>query len=290
VQARRYFRNPHDWPVDPVQQFNRLCEIMKKDYLENYLEQIVEIQGYYPLLPSNEVVASMAVKDQAAAEAVAYATGAITGRALGVLGIDTLYAPVCDLSAQAFPERCYGDKVDIVIACATQWGLGAATQKGIERICLKHAPGHGVKINNGMEGLQDTHNKRCVSTGSLAELTHHMQVFTAVVQQLIAQGVRENRLSVMTNHITMNAIDTDAPVSSSEKATAFIRTHLPTGIALVADCINMAGFAEDMDEFNKRLDLTCALHDGGVIATTHYVKRTRRKDLIEIYNKVLPCE
>lgn len=285
VQERRYFHNPNNWPAESVQQAKQLREIMHRDQLDVFLEQTIELQGYYPLLPCNRTVAWIAESDRGEAQAISYAIGAITGRALGQLGIDTLYAPVCDMAAQAFRERCYGGTVEVIISCATQWILGALAQRGIEKICLKHAPGHGVRINKGLQSQQDTHNNQCISRDTYADIIQHMQVFTEVVQKVLSYGVDKQALSVMTSHIIMTALDALTPVSSSQKAITFIRANLPPGIPLVADCINMAGYADNMSVFHKRLQHTVSLHDGGIIATTHYVKRLSREALIAAYNK-----
>lgn len=279
VQSRRYHNNPPEWPQEPLQQAEKLYQLVLSGELEHFLDEIDD-KGYYPMCPSNQTVGQIAKQDLPRAERIAQAIGTITGRVMGRLGINMLYAPVCDLNASAFVERCYGDDPDLVVPLATAWAAGALSQKGVSRICLKHAPGHGVSINQDKEGHQDTHNTQCISTESLEQIDRHMQVFTSVAERLLDQGVPHDAIRVMTNHITYQAIDPSSPISTSKEGIAYIQDRLPEGIKCIADCINMAGFAADSESFFHNLDITRDLHTGGVIATTHFVKKASRDDLI----------
>ena len=280
VQARRYVHNPPAWPQDAIAQADCLYQHVRDGTFASFIEEVIDTQGYYPMLPDQQTVGKLAQSDYDRAEAVAHAMGTITGRVMGSLGINVLFAPVCDLAAQAFPERCFSSDKQITTGLSFAWCRGAMAQPGIDKICLKHAPGHGVEINRGHADKQDTHNTQCVTYDTLAVVDEHMSVFTKVANQLIALGYKAESIMVMTNHITYAEIDLSAPVSASEKAIHYLRSHLPKGVPLVADCINMAGFADDNNGFKKRLVTCRQLHAGGVIATTHYVKQMGRKELL----------
>ena len=108
-----------------------------------------------------------------------------------------------------------------------------------------------------------------------------MSVFTKVVSQLMQEGVKKSSIEVMTNHIKYLVLDSENVVSCSEKAMNFIKNSLPTGIKCVADCINMASYGGSQEGFVGQLEKTLSLHDAGVIATTHYVKKMSRRELIQ---------
>ena len=280
VQARRYFDQPADWPSDEMAQAELIYKHYQGANWEGFLSQQIDQAGYYPLLPSNQTLGQIAVQDVAKAQSIATACGVITGRVMADLGINCLYAPVCDLRTPAFPERCYSDDRQIVTALAEAWCLGALSQKGIEKICLKHAPGHGVEINQGEVDKQDTHNSICVSTVTRSELDAHMQVFVDVARGLMHQGIPASAITVMTNHIMYTALDAENPVSSSSKAIDYIQQHCPQGVELVSDCVHMASFASDATSFFQRLQIARNLHRGGVIATTHFVKLASRMEML----------
>lgn len=281
VQRRRYFDNPHAWPDDEFAQVNKLSTLLSTGQFEDFLRDVVDRQEKYPLLPSNQTVGAIALQDRKMAHKIAYAIGEITGRVMGSLGINVLYAPVCDVGANAFPERCYGENREIVIELSKQWVLGALSCQGIDRVCLKHAPGHGVRINSGNESCQDTHNALCFSDDNLSIIREHMQVFTEVIQGAQQEGVAVDAIRVMTNHILYRELDPKNPVSSSDNAISYIQEQLPEGIKLIADCVNMASFADSRDSFIQKLDQACRMHEGGVIATTHFVKTLGRKEMLE---------
>ena len=162
----------------------------------------------------------------------------------------------------------------MTIDLAHAWSKGALSQSGIKGICLKHAPGHGVTINAGQEGRQDTHDSMCSSADGLAAIERHMGVFTEVSERLLENGFAKESIQVMTNHIKYLALDPENVVSCSESAIAFIKSRLPFGVELVADCINMSGYGTGYENLSK----TMALHKAGVIATTHYVKKMSRQE------------
>ena len=204
----------------------------------------------------------------------------------GALGIDTLYAPVMDLGAVAFHERCYGSNPDITIDLAEQWALGALSQPGIQRICLKHAPGRcGDRVESN---THDTPNSVCRSRASRTTIKHHLHVFAEVIRRLRQHGVSEEAVRVMTNHIVYTNLDPHAPVSLSKKAMHFIQEHMPDSVHYVADCVNMASFDSENGDFLTNLIQASKLHSGGVIATTHYVKKASRLAMMNSIKAVKP--
>jgi hypothetical protein len=133
VQQRRYYRNPPQWPTTALEQAMSLLAMAQSGKLDDFLDNEVEKEGFFPLLPSNEVVGAIADKELENGKTLANAIGKITGRAFAQLGINVLFAPVCDLAMAVFPERCYSRNSETVVACATAWCLGALSQSGIDR-------------------------------------------------------------------------------------------------------------------------------------------------------------
>tara|TARA_B100001989_G_C24536513_1_gene464732 strand:+ start:202 stop:1443 length:1242 start_codon:yes stop_codon:yes gene_type:complete len=282
VQARRYVHNPPEWPIDPFEQAEYLYQQVQSGAFSKFIEDVIGQKGYYPMLPSNQTLGLIAEKDVHKALIIAQAVGSITGRVMGALGINMLFAPVCDLGAQAFPERCYSKDKQITIGLATAWCKGALDQEGIDKICLKHAPGHGVEINRGSTNNQDTHNTECYTHEPVESIGKHLSVFREIIDQITESGYDPKAITVMTNHIIYTAIDALDPVSSSSQVIQYLKENLPDGIDLIADCINMASFSKDRNLFVERLKQCRDLHSGGVIATTHYVKQMGRRELLSL--------
>jgi hypothetical protein len=287
VQTRRYYHNPNGWPSDEMQQANKIIDMMQTGQMKDFLADEVADKGYLPQLPSQRLQGSIATDDLKSAKLLTHGIGQITGRALGGLGIDTLYAPVMDLGAVAFHERCYGSNPDVAIDLAELWALGALSQPGIHRICLKHAPGHGVKIESS-HNTHDTHNSVCRSHASQTTIKHHLHVFAEVIRRLRQHGVSAEAVSVMTNHIVYTNLDPYASVSLSKKAMYFIQEHMPDSVHYIADCVNMASFGTDNGDFLTNLKCANELHSGGVIATTHYVKKASRLTMMNSIKTRMP--
>ena len=287
VQTRRYYHNPNGWPNDEMQQAYKIIDMMQTGQIKDFLADEVLDKGYFPQLPSQRLQGSIGTDNLRSAKLLAQGIGQITGCAMGALGIDTLYAPVMDLGAVAFHERCYGSNPDITIDLAEQWALGALSQPGIQRICLKHAPGHGVEIESSHD-THDTHNSVCRSRASRTTIKHHLHVFAEVIRRLRQHGVSEEAVRVMTNHIVYTNLDPHAPVSLSKKAMHFIQEHMPDSVHYVADCVNMASFDSENGDFLTNLIQASKLHSGGVIATTHYVKKASRLAMMNSIKAVKP--
>lgn len=284
VQQRRFYRNPPNWPTREVEQIQLIKSLVDTGALTDFITKDIAELGYYPLLPSQQSLGLFANDNMKSAQKVTFAVGAITGHALGRLGIDTLYAPVADINAAAFPERCYGENPDVIIALAEQWVLGAMSHPAIKRICFKHAPGHGVPITS-TSGQIDTHNSVCLTDASLGTIKQHMRVFTELVTRIIDQGIAAESIRLMTNHIIYSAIDADKPVSLSKNGISFIQDQLPTRIDCIADCVNMASFSSGQENFHTNIAEALQQHHGGVIATTHYVKKASRREMISQLRK-----
>lgn len=286
VQKRRYYRNPPQWPNSTAAQAEHIVAMVHNDKLDSFLDNEVEKKGYFPLLPSNQDVGRIAEENHELGSVLANTIGKITGRAFATLGINVLFAPVCDLLSEAFEERCYSNKPEVVVACAQAWCLGALSQQGIDRICLKHAPGHGVAIQKSANGSCDTHSDKCHSHVELKELQIHMGVFAQITAALLEAGVKKSAISIMTNHITYTALDASNPASSSDKVIDFIKQALPCpDIDLIVDCVHMASFAKEKSLFLEKLDKARSLHEGGTIVTTHFVKKFTREEVVAYCEK-----
>lgn len=85
------------------------------------------------------------------------AAGVVTAREAAAVGINWVFAPVCDLDVEAanpiVQTRAFGADPERVGAHAAAW-IGACQEHGV-LACAKHYPGHGRTTLDSHEGLPD---------------------------------------------------------------------------------------------------------------------------------------
>ncbi len=134
-------------------------------------------------------------------------------RALHTLGVNTVFAPVLDLSsshANALPSRCWGADSQSVLSRAGVWNR-ALHRQGI-MTCGKHFPGMG-------EAALDPHRDLPVLHGTRADFLKEAAIpFTALMPELP---------SLMVAHLLVPEMDAELPTSlSPELVRGFLRDQL----------------------------------------------------------------
>jgi beta-glucosidase len=162
-------------------------------------------------------------------EAVRWA-GRVTGREAREMGVNWVFAPVCDLDLD--PEnpivqtRSFGAEPRQVSQAVRDW-IGGCQAGGV-MACAKHYPGHG-------RATADSHAGQLrVETGAGPLRECDEAPFRAAVQA----GVR----SVMTAHVAFPALDpTGAPATLSSPILSRLRQELGFGGLVVTDALIMEG-------------------------------------------------
>lgn len=163
----------------------------------------------------------------------------IMGQYLHSLGIDINCAPVADIfysfAHKVIGDRSFGENVDQVVKFAN-----AATQglidSGIAPI-IKHIPGHG-------RALVDSHLKLPIVDTDLKTLeATDFAVFKALNDLPMA----------MTAHVIYNALDPEAPVTTSKKSIDYIRKEIGFKGLLISDAIEMKALEGNFASLSKQV-------------------------------------
>ena len=154
---------------------------------------------------------------------------ALIGAELRGIGIDTNCAPTADVaSSQTHPflrNRCYSDDAQVVasIARAVCDGLLHA---GVLPVA-KHIPGHG-------RGSVDSHKDLPRVTASRAELNRDFAPFQALKDMPLG----------MSAHVVYEAIDPDAPATTSRTMIDLIRDEIGFTGLLMTDDLSMEALSD----------------------------------------------
>jgi len=172
---------------------------------------------------------AMAVGATRSEEAARF-TGEVTAREGRALGIHWALAPVADVNNN--PEnpviniRSYGEDPELVGRLASAYIEG--TRAGGMLATAKHFPGHG-------DTSADSHHARPVVAASRERLD---AVELVPFRQAIEAGVD----TVMTAHVVMSAVDSEAPATLSKPVmTGLLREELGFEGLIVTDALEMAG-------------------------------------------------
>lgn len=192
---------------------------------------------------------------------LAYEVGKATGEALSFFGINTNYAPVCDINSEprnpVIGVRSPGDDPELVgrFASAAARGL---REKGIIP-SSKHFPGHGdtaVDSHYGLPIILKTRDQleRC-------ELIPF--------RRTVAEGVE----SVMTAHIALPAIDDSRlPATLSADTMNVLRKDMKYDGMVITDCLEMDGIRATYGTEQGSVMALNAGSDSVMICHTHTVQ------------------
>jgi beta-glucosidase len=158
------------------------------------------------------------------------ASGIVTAREAGGVGVSWAFGPVCDLDLEAanpiVQTRAFGAAPELVGTHATAW-LRGLQEHGVLG-CAKHYPGHGRTTVDSHEALP------VVSTPAAELLTTDLRPFATAV----AAGVG----SVMTAHVSYPGWDPSGVAATySSVMLGHLRATLGFDGVVVTDALIMAG-------------------------------------------------
>lgn len=182
-----------------------------------------QFRGATPLPPA-AALASLADLD------ATRRAGELTAREARALGVNWVYAPVCDVDLEPrnpiIGTRAFGTEPAAVAAQVTAWVEGC--HAGGALACGKHFPGHGRTVG-------DSHAERPVVGASRAELEADLTPFRAA----IAAGAD----AMMTAHVAFPALDDSGmPATLSPRMLGpLLREELGFAGLVVTDAMIMEG-------------------------------------------------
>lgn len=166
-------------------------------------------------------------------------------KSLLALGIDANCAPVADLrhagAHDIIGDRSFGDNVaQVVNLCKA--ALSAIKDAGGISV-IKHIPGHG-------RAFADSHLELPVVDTELAELE--------ITDFLVFKELSSFAEYAMTAHVIFTGIDSDFPVTVSEKSIKYIRQNLSFSGKIMTDALEMQALNGDIkDRALKALQAGC---------------------------------
>ena len=159
--------------------------------------------------------------------------GELTAREARAVGVDWVYAPVCDLGNEPtnpiVATRAFGADPDMVSRAVVAWVLGCLAGGALP--CVKHFPGHGRTV-------RDSHVELPVVSDGVAALARDLEPFAAAV----TTGVP----SVMTAHVSYPALDAERlpATRSTPILSGLLRGRLGFTGVVVSDALVMEAAAK----------------------------------------------
>src|SRR2546430_3420284 len=159
-----------------------------------------------------------------------YAAASITATEARAVGLNWVFAPVCDLDVEPrnpiVQTRSFGDQPERVAAHAAAWIRGCQEHGALA--CAKHYPGHGRTTSDSHEGLP------VVETAAAALQQADVAPFVAGVQAAVG--------SIMPAHVAFPGWDpSGAAATFSRPILDYLRTIIGFNGLVVTDAFIMAG-------------------------------------------------
>ncbi|WP_322511684.1 glycoside hydrolase family 3 protein [Chloroflexus sp.] len=166
--------------------------------------------------------------------ALAFRVGAAIGAELAALGVNLVYAPVCDVNTNphnpVIGVRAFGDDPALVGTLAA--AMVAGFQQSGVAATVKHFPGHG-------DTSADSHY-------GLASVTHPITRLQEIEWPPFAAAIAAGTQAVMIGHLAVPALGaTDLPATRAPEVIAVLRRQLSFGGVAISDALDMAAFAPD---------------------------------------------
>ncbi|WP_051218996.1 beta-N-acetylhexosaminidase [Oceanobacter kriegii] len=170
--------------------------------------------------------------------------GFVMAAELGLMGVDTSFAPVLDIErgcSRVIGDRAFGTSAVVVAQLASAFiqGMRAAGMKAVG----KHFPGHGA-----VEA--DSHKELPLDDRSYAQLMYDMRPF----KQLSASGLLDG---VMPAHVVYPAVDPVSTAGFSQRWMQLLRQRVGFDGVVFSDDLTMEGAAKYGD-YRKRAELAMA--------------------------------
>lgn len=168
--------------------------------------------------------------------ALAFRVGAAIGAELAALGVNLVYAPVCDVNTNpnnpVIGVRSFSD--DPVLAGTLAAAMAAGFQQSGVAATAKHFPGHGDTSSDSHYGL--------------AVVDHDLSRLRAVEWPPFAAAIAAGTHAVMIGHLAAPALGVvDRPATRAPEVMAVLRQQLGFGGVTISDALDMAAFAPDGD-------------------------------------------
>lgn len=177
-------------------------------------------------------------------EAQLFLLGQIVSEEVSLAGFDLDFAPVVDVDLNPknpiIGDRSFSKDPEEVFRCAKNFIRGFE-QNGV-LTCLKHFPGHGATTEDSHEGL----TKDCRPFSEIESID--LVPYKKLIQEKLAQ-------TIMTAHVTYEAIDPKNPATLSEKIIKnILREDLQFNGVLFSDDFLMKAIRDhyDLTEAAKR--------------------------------------
>src|SRR3989440_1309540 len=159
-----------------------------------------------------------------------YAAASITATEARAVGLNWVFAPVCDLDIEPrnpiVQTRSFGDQPERVAAHAAAWIRGCQEHGALA--CAKHYPGHGRTTSDSHEGLP------VVQTAAPVLQQADVAPFVAGVQAAVG--------SIMPAHVAFPGWDpSGAAATFSHPILDYLRTTIGFNGLVVTDAFIMAG-------------------------------------------------
>ncbi|KAJ5155574.1 hypothetical protein N7492_008377 [Penicillium capsulatum] len=160
---------------------------------------------------------------------IAYHASKATGKILDLFGINTNYAPICDINSEPLNPvigvRSPGDNPEFVGRFASATGRGLRELNVIPS--AKHFPGHGDTAVDSHYGLPEIPKTR--------DQLERCELIP--FRRAVAEGVE----TVMTAHIALPNIDKELPATLSPVILDILRKDMGYDGMIVTDCLEMDG-------------------------------------------------
>jgi len=184
-----------------------------------------------------ELPTPMAIAACPEAEVLARLAGETTAREALSVGVNLVFAPVCDVNTEArnpiINVRGFSNDAERVARLAAAWIAGAQACGGL--CCAKHFPGHGAAVG-------DSHLELPAGVADKEEL---LNVHLAPFRAAIGAGVS----AIMTAHITVPALgETGAATMSMAVVGDLLREELGFTGLVITDALIMSGIGVSEEE------------------------------------------
>jgi beta-N-acetylhexosaminidase len=163
---------------------------------------------------------------------LAFHLAKIVAEELAACGINTNFAPVCDIlirpENKVIGDRSFGADEEVVSKFVSSFIRGFQTHNILA--CAKHFPGHGST-------LKDSHYDLPVVKRTMAELEQdEFKTFSKAIKSRVE--------FVMMAHLIVDAIDESLPTSLSPKAYSILRDDLRYTGLIITDDMEMKAIAD----------------------------------------------
>ncbi|OCW56978.1 glycoside hydrolase family 3 N-terminal domain-containing protein [Hoeflea olei] len=199
----------------------------------------------------------------------AEAIGRAMGHELASLGFNLNYAPVADINSNpdnpVIGARAFGAAPEAVARAALAFARGQQSEKVLA--CVKHFPGHG-------DTTGDSHYTLPTAQADRATLdARELVPFKAAIGASIPV--------VMTSHLMVPALDTENPVTLSQKVVRdCLRTELGYQGVVVTDDVGMHAMDDYREAPGLAADILNAGHDL-IMLCAHWTDTRKLYDFAE---------